>query len=95
MGTSPLKNHVTDTCYSLRQDLGCVWDCNFVEKKCDFKPNRKKIDCLETVFLKNCDLKTQKNTYLNCRQLSDFLKTQYFKRLTYDFKGQTAILPNT
>jgi hypothetical protein len=23
-------------------NLGCVWDCDFVNKKCDFKPNRRK-----------------------------------------------------
>jgi hypothetical protein len=49
---------------------------------------------LETAFLKNCNLKTQKNAYSNRRQYDTFLKTQYFKRLTCDFKGQTAILPN-
>jgi hypothetical protein len=48
----------------------------------------------ETAFLKNCDLKTQKNTYSNRRQLGAFFKMQYFKRLTYNFKCQTAILPN-
>jgi hypothetical protein len=21
--------------------LGCVWDCDFVNNKCDFKPNRR------------------------------------------------------
>jgi hypothetical protein len=40
---------------------------------------------LETAFLKNCDLKTQKNAYSNRRQLCAFLKTQYFKRLICDF----------
>jgi hypothetical protein len=49
---------------------------------------------LETVFLKNCDLKTQKSVYSNRKQCGTFLKTQYFKRLTCDFKGQIAILPN-
>jgi hypothetical protein len=49
---------------------------------------------LKTVFLKNSDLKTQKSAYLNRMQHGVFLKTQYFKRLTCDFKGQTAILPN-
>jgi hypothetical protein len=49
---------------------------------------------LKIAFLKNCDLKTQKNAYSNRRQLGTFLKTQYFKMLTCDFKGQTVILPN-
>jgi hypothetical protein len=49
---------------------------------------------LETAFLKNCDLKMQKSAYSNHRQLGAFLKTQYFKRQTCDFKDQTAILPN-
>jgi len=42
---------------------------------------------LKTAFLKNYDLKTQKNAYSNCRQYDIFLKTQYFKRLTCNFKG--------
>jgi hypothetical protein len=50
---------------------------------------------LETAFLKIYDLKMQKSVYLNRRQFGAFLKMQYFKRLIYDFKGQTAILPNT
>jgi len=49
---------------------------------------------LETAFLKNCDLKKQKSTYSNRREYGAFLKTQYFKRLTCDFKSETAILPN-
>jgi hypothetical protein len=49
---------------------------------------------LKIMFLKNFDLKTQKNAYSNRRQCDAFLKMQYFKRLTCDFKGQTAILPN-
>jgi len=49
---------------------------------------------LETAFLKNCDLKTQNFIYSNRRQCDIFLKTQYFKKLTCDFKGQTTILPN-
>jgi hypothetical protein len=49
---------------------------------------------LETVFLKNCDLKTQKSAYSNPRQWGAFLKMQYFKKLNCDFKCQTAILPN-
>jgi len=44
---------------------------------------------LETAFLK-----TQKSAYSNRKQYGAFLKTQYFKRLSWDFKGQTAILPN-
>jgi hypothetical protein len=48
---------------------------------------------LETAFLKNCDLKTQKSVYSNRRQWGAFLKTQYFKMLTCDFKDQTTILP--
>jgi hypothetical protein len=47
-----------------------------------------------TVFLKNWNLKTQKTTFSNRRQCGTFFKTQDFKRLTCDFKGQTAILPN-
>jgi len=30
-------------------------------------------------FLKNCDLKMQKTTFLNRSQVDSFLKTQYFK----------------
>jgi len=67
---------------------GAFGDCDFVEKKCDFKPNRRKKP------FENCDLKMQKNAYSNRRQCGAFLKTQYFKRLTCDFKGQTVILPN-
>jgi hypothetical protein len=52
------------------------------------------MNLLKSAFLKNCDLKKQKNAYSNRRQLGVFLKTQYFKRLTYDIKDQTAILPN-
>jgi hypothetical protein len=52
------------------------------------------MNLLKTVFLKNCDLKTQKSAYSNRRQCGTFLKMQYFKRLTYDFKCQTTILPN-
>jgi hypothetical protein len=52
------------------------------------------MNCLEIAFLKNYDLKTQESAYSNRRQCDAFLKTQYFKRLTCDFKGQTAILPN-
>jgi hypothetical protein len=49
---------------------------------------------LGTKFLKNYDLKKQKNAYSNRRQCGAFLKMQYFKRLTYDLKDKTAILPN-
>jgi hypothetical protein len=50
---------------------------------------------VETAFLKNYDLKTKKKSaYSNHKQLSTFLKTQYFKRLTCNFKSQTAILSN-
>jgi hypothetical protein len=52
------------------------------------------MNSLETAFLKNCDSKTQKNAYSNRKQCGAFFKTQYFKRLTYNFKGQTAILLN-
>jgi hypothetical protein len=41
------------------------------------------------VFLKNYDLKTQTRAYSNRKQCDAFLKTQNFKRLTCDFKGQT------
>jgi hypothetical protein len=37
---------------------------------------------LETAFLKNWNLKTQKSAYSNRKQCGAFLKTQYFKRLT-------------
>jgi len=40
---------------------------------------------LKTAFLKNWDLKTQKNIYSNRRQWSVFLITRYFKKQTYDF----------
>jgi hypothetical protein len=50
---------------------------------------------LETAYLKNCDLKKQKNAYSNLRQCGTFLKTWYFKKLTCDFKGQTAFLKIT
>jgi len=59
--------------------LGCVWDCDFVEKKCDFKPNRKKMNRLKTAFLKNCDLKTQKSAYSNRRQFGAFCKRSILK----------------
>jgi hypothetical protein len=49
---------------------------------------------LETAFLKNYDLKTNKSAYSNHKLWGAFLKTQYFKMLTCDFKCQTAILPN-
>jgi hypothetical protein len=49
---------------------------------------------LEIAFLKNCDLETQKTVLSNPKQWSAFLKIRNFKRLTYDFKGQTVILPN-
>jgi hypothetical protein len=52
------------------------------------------MNSLEIAFLKNYDLKMQKSAYSNRRQCDAFLKTHYFKRLTCDFKGQTAILPN-
>jgi hypothetical protein len=52
------------------------------------------MNCLKTAFLKISDLKTQKSAYSNRRQWGAFLKTQYFKRLTCDFKDQTAILSN-
>jgi hypothetical protein len=52
------------------------------------------MNCLKTEYLKNWDLKTQKNAYSNRRQFGTFLKTQYFKRLICDFKGQIVILLN-
>jgi hypothetical protein len=52
------------------------------------------MNSLEIASLKNCNLKTSKSAYSNHRQWGVFLKTQYFKRLIYDFKGQTAILSN-
>jgi hypothetical protein len=73
--------------------LGCVWNCDFIEKKYDCKTKSRKINRLETAFLKNCDLKMQKSVYSNRRQYDAFLKTQYFKMLTCDFKGQTVIWP--
>jgi hypothetical protein len=36
----------------------------------------------------------QKSAYSNRKQCVAFFKTQYFKRLTCDFKSQTIILPN-
>jgi hypothetical protein len=52
------------------------------------------MNSFEIVFLKNYDLKTQKITFSNRMQWSAFLKTRNFKRVTCDFKCQTAILPN-
>jgi hypothetical protein len=46
---------------------------------------------LKTAFLKNCDLKTQKNDYSNRMQYGAFLKTQYFKRLTCDFAKRLIV----
>jgi hypothetical protein len=53
------------------------------------------MNCLKIAFLKNCDLKTQEIAYSNRKQCDVFLKTQYFKMLTCNFKGQNAILTNT
>jgi hypothetical protein len=66
----------------------------FRREKVRFEIKSHKINRLKTAFLKNCDLKTRESAYSNRRQCDDFLKAQYFKRLTYDFKGQTTILPN-
>jgi hypothetical protein len=52
------------------------------------------MNSLKTAFLKNCNLKTQKNAYSNRMQCGIFLKTRDFKRLICDFKSQTVILPN-
>jgi hypothetical protein len=49
---------------------------------------------LRIAFLKNCNLKTLKAAFSNHRQWNAFLKTHNFKKLTCDFKGQTAILLN-
>jgi hypothetical protein len=67
----------------------CVWDCDFIEKK--YETKSQKMNRLKTVFLKICDLKTQKSVYLNRKQCGTFLKTQYFKMINCDFTKHLTV----
>jgi hypothetical protein len=42
---------------------GCIWYCNFVDKKCDFKPNHRKW------IVWDCVLKKKKLRFKNTEQL--------------------------
>jgi len=52
----------------------------FRRQKVRFQTKSQKINHLGIAFLKNCDLKMKKITFLNRKQLGAFLKTRNFKR---------------
>jgi hypothetical protein len=41
--TPLMKNKsLIEKLFARTPNYGCVWDCDFIDKKCDFKSNRKK-----------------------------------------------------
>jgi hypothetical protein len=60
-------NYNTFLATSHQEDLGCVWYSDFVEKKCDFKPNRRKWIIWDCDF-KNLRFEKVKNM---CVQIAD------------------------
>jgi hypothetical protein len=62
-----------------RLHTGCVWNCDFIDKMCDFKLNRKKWIVWELHFLKIAIWKMQKIVFFFPGKMVLFLKTQHFK----------------
>jgi hypothetical protein len=63
------------------QYLVCVCDCDFLDKKCNFKQNRINESFDNYIFFKkNYDLKMQKTIFLNCKQNGVFFFFYKVKR---------------